>query len=138
VVITTGDIANPTIVDNLLEWGAAITWSLEEEKRAMRIARYWFENHLNSPNSVSVFTDSHSLCTALVDNNLSLDTKRSRINSMAPRLTIQWIPGQCEIACNEEADNTAKRATKIPSPSHPISYVGACTQIRATTKPSSD
>ena len=54
---------------------------------------------------------------------------RSRINTMTARLHIQWIPGHCEIAGNEEADSTAKRAAKIPSPSQPVSYGSACALI---------
>ena len=42
----------------------------------MRMALTWVEKHLATENSVAVFTDSQSLCMALIGDQPSLDTMR--------------------------------------------------------------
>ena len=88
-MVTTGEINKPTIIDTLLERGAPLTCSFEEERRAMQMALMWFKKHLTADNSVAVFTDSQSLCMALLGNHSSLDTMRYRINSSKAKITIQ-------------------------------------------------
>ena len=73
VVITTGDLAKPTIRDKLLVKGAPFRCSFEEESRAMQMVLVWIKNHLNHNNSVAIYTDSRSLCKALLGNNANLD-----------------------------------------------------------------
>ena len=134
LVVTTGEMENPTIIDTRLERGAPLTCSFEEEKRAMQMALSWIEKHLTAENSVAVFTDSQSLCMALIGDHSSLDTVRYRINSSKAKITIQWIPGHCNIAGNEAADAAAKSAAKTDGPVHPISFNSACTLIRKIIK----
>ena len=50
------------------------------------------------------------------------------------KITIQWIPGNCNIAGNEAADAAAKSAAKTDGPVHPISFNSACTLIRKIIK----
>ena len=57
LVVTTGDIAHPTIIETLFERGAPLTCSFEDKRRAMRMALTWVEKHLVTENSVAVFTD---------------------------------------------------------------------------------
>ena len=134
VVITTGDPGSPVLLQKITERGAALTSSYDEEVRAMQRALDWVEQHLDPCKSVAIFTDSQSLCVALAQNSPSLDTLRSRINSIG-RITIQWIPGHCEIVGNEWADETAKLASSsLDSPSKPISYGSACAHIRERTR----
>ena len=102
-MVTTGEMENPIIIDTRLERGAPLTCSFEEEKRAMQMALSWIEKHITAENSVAVFTDSQSLCMALIGDHSSLDTVRYRINSSKANITIQWIPGHCNIAGNEAA-----------------------------------
>ena len=106
----TGEIDKPTIIDTLLERGAPLTCSFEEERRAMQMALMWVEKHLTADNSVAVFTDSQSLCMALLGNHSSLDTMRNRINSIKAKITIQLIPDHCGIAA---VDNFAHRIIKL-------------------------
>ena len=134
VVITTGDPANPTISDKLLKKGADITCSFDEELRAMEMTVDWVNKHLDATNSVAVYTDSQSLCMALIGNGVSLEPLRSRINNTKAKLTIQWVPGHCEIPGNEMADESAKQAAKEKGPGCPITYASACTHIRIQSK----
>ena len=92
VVITTGDPTNPTIMDKLQQKGSGITCSFDEELRAMKMTLDWVDDHLDISNTVAVYTDSQSLCMALVGDGVVLDPMRSRINNTKADITIQWIP----------------------------------------------
>jgi hypothetical protein len=63
---TTGDSSCPTVVDSLKQPGAIFTSSYEEEKRAMEMAIDWIEQHCEQNQKIAIFTDSQSLCTALL------------------------------------------------------------------------
>ena len=134
VVITTGDPTNPTISDKLQQKGSGITCSFDEELRAMQMTLDWVDEHLDISNTVAVYTDSQSLCMALVGDGVGLDPMRSRINNTKADITIQWIPGHCEILGNDLADETAKLAAKSPGPGCPVTYGSACSHIRSYTR----
>ena len=134
VVITTGDPAHPTVVETIKVLGAPLTCSYEEELRAMHSATDWVSKHLKNTQSAAVFTDSQSLCTALVGNSPALDPLRTKLNNLPCQLTIQWIPGHCNIPGNELADAAAKSATSIKGSSPGVSYSSICSQIRTATK----
>jgi ribonuclease HI len=134
VVITRGDPANPTIVTRLQERGATYTCSFEEEKRAMQMAMEWMAAHLDATNSAAIFTDSQSLCMALVSTSPGLDDLRLQLNNIRSQVTLQWIPGHCNIVGNDMADEAAKQATSLPGRSRDVSYGSACARIRHITK----
>lgn len=133
VVITTGDPSCPTVVDSIETQGALFTCSYEEEKRALEMAIVWIQNHPECVNqTIAIFTDSQSLCMALLGSSPYLDRIRQTINTVNSHLIIQWIPGHCDIPGNELADTTAKSAAKLPGPIHcrpPVSYGSSCAQI---------
>ena len=119
VVITTGDHACPTVVDSIKQSGALFTSSYEEEKRALEMAIDWINNHCECQNQkIAIFTDSQSLCTALLGSSPYLDRIRNQINTVNSHLTIQWIPGHCDIPGNELAYITAKEAASLPIANH--------------------
>ena len=89
VVITQGDPAEPTVLGRLLKKGAGITCSFDEELRAMQMTLDWIEQHLDSTNSVTVFTDSQSLCMALLGGGTALDPLRARIDTCVTTINIQ-------------------------------------------------
>ena len=133
VVITTGDPSCPTVVDSIETQGALFTCSYEEEKRALEMAIVWIQNHPECVDqTIAIFTDSQSLCMALLGSSPYLDQIRLNINTVNSDLIIQWIPGHCEIPGNELADSTAKSAARLPGPKHcrpPVSYGSSCAQI---------
>ena len=135
VVVTTGDPSSPTVIESLYEKGAQYTCSYEEEKRAMELAIDWVDTQCDPTHRVSIFTDSQSLCMALLNNNENLDKMRRKIDTMQPRPIIQWIPGHCNIPGNDLADSCAKLAGSLPGKHlQSISYGSVCTQIKACIK----
>ena len=134
VVVTRGDPDSPLIVQKIMVKGAAITSSFDEEDRAMQRALGWIEENLDQQHSVAIFTDSQSLCVALAGDSPSLDPIRSRIKNIRAQITIQWVPGHCEIVGNEWADETAKKASLSKGESQPVSFSSACAHIRQVTK----
>ena len=73
---------------------------------------------------------------ALVGPYSSLDPIRSQINNLPSKVTIQWIPGHCNILGNELTDAAEKSATISMGPSPGASYSSVCAQIRAAFKDS--
>ena len=136
VVITNGDTAEPTVIENIHIKGALYTCSYDEEKRAMVHAIDWIHHHCESTQKVAIFTDSQSLCMALLGSTPNLDTLRKKICDVKCHLTIQWIPGHSEIPGNELADTVAKAASSLPKEHsyQPVSYGSSCAQIRMCTK----
>ena len=80
----------------------------------------------------AVFTDSQSLCSALLHTSPGLDTLKEALVSLINPLTIQWIPGHSKIPGNELADEAAKAATNLPDAGRGSAYSGICSKIRAT------
>ena len=92
----------------------------------MQMAVDWINQHLDQSATVAVFTDSQSLCAALLGFSPSLDSLRLAINNLVVKsMTIQWIPGHCDIRGNDLADSVAKFATTHPSPPPAITYANA-------------
>ena len=131
-VITTGDPDSPTIITTLMERGAPLTCSYEEELRAMHMAADWIlANQRNA--SVSMFSDSQSLCVALASLTPTLDPLRAKLQQIAGPLTIQWIPGHAGIPGNELADAAAKSAAASTGPSRGVSYSSVCAATKRAT-----
>ena len=130
VVVTRGDPNDPTVVATLIEKGSPLTSSYEEERRAMELAVGWVESHLGPSQSAAVFTDSQSLCMALAGPTPGLDLLRAALNRAKSRITIQWIPGHCNIPGNELADTAAKSATSLEGTGRGVSFSSACATIR--------
>ena len=134
VVITTGDPAAPDVVDTLYDRGAALTCSYEEERRAMQLAVDWINQHLVQSTSAAIYTDSQSLCMALLGSSPDLDTLRLSIDNCVALSHIQWVPGHCDIRGNVLADTAAKSATSLPTPPKAVTYASACAAIRGATR----
>ena len=80
----------------------------------MQLAVDWIREHLDQSTSVAIFTDSQSVCLALLGSSPDLDAHRLSINNIVALSHIQWIPGHCDIRGNELADSAAKSATSLP------------------------
>ena len=133
VVVTTGDASNPTVITTIQERGATLTCSYEEEKRALELALDWIEQHVNPPETAAVYTDSQSICSALLSTTPALDGIRAKINGLWTLIAVQWIPGHSKIPGNEMADDSAKQPTARPGNSR-ISYGSACSRVKVLTK----
>ena len=70
--------------------------------------------HLDQSTPVAIFTDSQSLCMALLGSYPDLDTLRPSTNNMLVLSHIQWIPGHCDIRGNILEDSAAKFTTTYP------------------------
>ena len=82
--------------------GARFTCSYYEEKRALEEAVHWLQTDVPQNSSVAVFTDSQSLCAAQLGKFYR--PRRPQIQGLRRQITIQWIPGHCDILGNEMAD----------------------------------
>ena len=133
VVITTGDPLEPNVVFRIKRRGAPYTCSYEEELRALEMAVGWVDDNCRPDQRVAIFTDSQSLCRALIGPSSSLDRIRERLNAVKPSLTIQWIPGHCDIPGNELADAAAKEACSEPGTCS-VSFGSSCAQISLCIK----
>ena len=133
VIITTGDPALPTVLQTLTKKGAHFTSSYEEEAQALDMILDWIDASCSDADSVGIFTDSQSLCEALLGFNPDTDQLRSKLRSSKYAVTIQWIPGHSNIPGNELADKAAKEATDLPGPHRPTSYSSICTAIGLCT-----
>ena len=131
VVVTKGDPRDPEVITTIMARGARFTSSFEEEKHAMELAINWIAIHLRPHESAAVFTDSQSLCVALASFSPGTEGIRGLMVDLVPKITIQWIPGHCEIPGNEMADRAAKDATTSAGMERGTSFGGICAQIRA-------
>lgn len=83
---------------------------------------------------IVIFTDCRSLLQALHKPSSERQTtdihNNLRILSSKSSVCLQWIPAHSGIQGNEKADKLSKDASKMPQPSHPITYNEAKTIIR--------
>ena len=88
----------------------------------MQLAVDWIKEHLDQSTSVNIFTESQSLCMALLGSSPDLDILRLSINNTVALSHIQWIPVHCDIRGNELADSAAKSATSFTSSSKAVTF----------------
>jgi ribonuclease HI len=134
VAITKGDPADPIILEKFMRKGAKHTCSYEEEAEALDIILDWVEEACDPNESVGIFTDSQSLCEALLSFSPDIDQLRFKLKNSKCKIFIQWIPGHSKIPGNDLADELAKQATLIPGPHRPTSFGSICTKIRGLTR----
>ena len=132
VVITRGSLDQPEVVTTISAKGASYTCSYEEEKQAMTMTVKWIGDNASGGEVVAIFTDSQSLCSALLHSPPGLDTLSEAMAGLKNPVTIQWIPGHSKIPGNELADAAAKAATNLPDAGRGLAYGGVCSTIRAT------
>ena len=134
VVVTIGEPEDPHVVTTMMKKGSILTSSYGEERTAMHMALDWVEEHCSDSSTVVVATDSQSLCQALMGHGHEIKSLRSRLLTIASKVTVQWIPGHKGIAGNELADEAAKLATSLDDESTPTSFGSAKAKIRATIR----
>ena len=79
--------------------------------------------------NIVIFTDSMSTLKALFNLEFSYPgieslalTVNNLLTSYDVQLTLQWIPGHCDLSGNEKADKLAKEGAKQDQPDNPASY----------------
>jgi len=132
VVVTRGPAANPTVLENIRVKGAALTSSFEEEVEAARSAIEWIceKSETDRDSTVTIATDSQSMCKALLAGGPGMDELRNVMDDLPCKVIFQWIPGHSDICGNELADTVAKEATTIDGEQRPVSL----NAIRADVK----
>ena len=127
---------NPTSSEVVKIWwtGTCFTCSYEEEKRALEKAVHWLQTGVPQNSSVAVFTDSQSLCAALLGKFRGLDPHIFKLKGLRRQIKIQWIPRHSNILGNEIADSVAKQASSENTQLLGITYTNICTRIKHMVK----
>ena len=134
VVVTRGSADEPVETDFIMEKGAALTCSCEEEEQALLNAAKWIQQNGDPDQTVVIATDSQSLCSALQSRSANVGGLISEFAKCPGKVVIQWVPGHSEIPGNEMADARAKEATSQPGEGRAISYKSACATINRHIK----
>ena len=110
----------------------AITSSYRTEIFAIRLSLQKVEHLLqtNQFNTLAVFTDSKSAVQHLQNcrkhNDIILNDIQKSLANLSDKgikITIQWIPGHCNVEGNDKADSIAKSATNMPQEEVEIDFV---------------
>ena len=89
VVVTRRNPTSPMVVKTIQRRSARFTCSYEEEKRALEEAVNWLQTGVPQNSSVALFTDSQSLCVALIGKSTGLDSLRFNLRGLRRQITIQ-------------------------------------------------
>ena len=130
MVASEGDPEHPEYLDSVKKKGALYTCSYEEEVEAMRLAANWIVQNREAEESITICTDSQSLCLAMKSHNPETDDIRETLQNHKGKITIQWIPGHSGVPGNDKADDEAKKATDLMDTPRGTTYRSACMQIR--------
>ena len=113
-VVTRGSPLQPDVVTTIKTKGRTFTSSYEEEAAAMESALSWTLTNANHHSiTILFYTDSKSLCEALISSHPRTFSIHNSINSISSSIFIQWIPGHSAIPGNDLANKAAKEATII-------------------------
>ena len=135
-VVTRGSPLQPDVVTTIKTKGLTFTSSYEEEAAAMESALSWTLTNANHHSiTILFYTDSKSLCEALISSHPRTFSIHNSINSISSSILIQWIPGHSAIPGKDIADKAAKEATTIDSDTIlPISLSSSIQVINETIR----
>ena len=135
-VVTRGSPLQPDVVTTIKTKGRTFTSSYEEEAAAMESALSWTLTNANHHSiTILFYTDSKSLCEALISSHPRTFSIHNSINSISSSILIQWIPGHSAIPGKDIADKAAKEATTIDSDTIlPISLSSSIQVINETIR----
>ena len=109
---------------------------------AVEAVHQHFVSDQGEPNDVVMFTDSLSTLQALEnlenENDFGIEHLALSIDgllaSYAVQLTLQWIPGHCDLQGNERADRLAKEGARKMQPEKPTSYKTVRRILKSNTR----
>ena len=89
--------------------------------------------------TMAVFlTDALSILQALTNNKLPHLAKALQLLSNNYRVALQWIPAQCGVSGNEQADTLAKQGAQTEQPVANVSYQEQPINTKALMMPSQE
>ena len=133
VIVTSGDPANPQVIEELLLKGAALTSSYEEELRAMEGAAMWLLKH-DIQTDTLICTDSQSLVRAMDGGSPDTAHVREIFAALPCGISVKWIPAHVGVPGNELADSSAKiAAAQAEGPGSGVSLSSAVALIKRDT-----
>ena len=135
-VVTRGSPLQPDVITTIKTKGQTFTSSYEEEAATMESALSWTLTNANHHSiTILFYTDSKSLCEALISSHPRTFSIHNSINSISSSILIQWIPGHSAIPGKDIADKAAKEATTIDSDTIlPISLSSSIQVINETIR----
>ena len=135
-VVTRGSPLQPDVITTIKTKGQTFTSSCEEEAATMESALSWTLTNANHHSiTILFYTDSKSLCEALISSHPRTFSIHNSINSISSSILIQWIPGHSAIPGKDIADKAAKEATTIDSDTIlPISLSSSIQVINETIR----
>ena len=118
-VITSGSPSNPNLIATIKAKGSKLTSSYETEVTALLLVAKWIEGQGARPEGhILICSDSQSALSCLSGSGLGDDadmTKVRRILTATDRqVTLQWVPGHCDLVGNDWADSAAGEAAAAP------------------------
>ena len=135
-VVTRGSPLQPDVITTIKTKGQTFTSSYEEEAATMESALSWTLTNANHHSiTILFYTDSKSLCEALISSHPRTFSIHNSINSISSSILIQWIPGHSAIPGKDITDKAAKEATTIDSDTIlPISLSSSIQVINETIR----
>ncbi|GFR69231.1 ribonuclease H [Elysia marginata] len=102
------------------------------EREATKEALNMVKNKISKTSKVVILSDARSVLQTLQNTkDTELHTvRRKLLMAKVGELTLQWIPGHCNIEGNERADNLAKLGSGLDQEETTITYQEAKTMIR--------
>ena len=88
-MITRGNLTSPKVVKTIRQRCTLLICSYNEKKRALEEAVHWLQTGVLRKSSVEVFTDSQSLCAALLGKSTSQDPLKFELKALKKQITIQ-------------------------------------------------
>ena len=134
VLVTRVNPTSPKVVKKLRRRGARFTCSYEKENWALEEAVHWLQTGVQQNSSVAVFTDSQSVCAALLGKSTGLDPFRFNTKGFIRQITIQWIPGHSNSLGNEIADSVAKQECSENGQLPGVTYPSICAEYETLSK----
>ena len=118
-VITSGSPSNPNLIATIKAKGSKLTYSYETEVTALLLAAKWIEGQGARPEGhILICSDSQSALSCLSGSGLGDDADMAKVRRILTatdrQVTLQWVPGHCDLVGNDWADSAAGEVAAAP------------------------